>query len=206
MPLRLLPLLLALLCWTCPAQAQDDPPELVQLRPLLGSEGYHGRVKELWARQSQLICGEAANPGMLKELAVNVITPLIFDDAQQLVGGAWIHSLQGVACKALRAYNFLFIVEDIDIRSDLLLPGSTQADIPLQADSLTEAVAVTRKAFADCKSIEPTDTRFLSELPESGGAWVERWTMNACGQSVELNLWFTPEESGKTLFSAQMAK
>ena len=119
-------------------------------------------------------------------------------------GSAW-RELYVVKCKVNVRRTFLLIMSPKDgMKSVELAPGGTIADVTLQRDVLqgaSVAAMIGRGTAAGCKRVRVRDTRVTSGTGLSDTPWTEAWTMDACGNSVDVEIKFTPSPQGGTDWS-----
>lgn len=87
-----------------------------------------------------------------------------------------------------------------------MAPGESIADVPLQVDAIGVSKATAAQAAPnDCKEMRLIDTA-VTEQPSDGPKWKERWTYQACGAVVPVDIDFTPAPDGGTLAKASVAE
>ena len=110
---------------------------------------------------------------------------------------AWVERYE-VACLGTVYRAALMILDDGKIEAMPLLAGATIADPSLQVDAATivTAAALTREA-KECNQATITDTE-LTDKPQAGRPWKERWSVNTCGDVQKVDVVFTPSAQGGT--------
>jgi hypothetical protein len=114
----------------------------------------------------------------------------------------WIERYEVDCGKPLRRAIAMVLTGD-RIEAAAMAPGATLADAQLQIETgrLASQAALAR-APEGCKEAPVIDTA-VTEKPTTGGPpWKERWTTNACGEIVEVELHFMPSPTGGTLVRA----
>lgn len=110
---------------------------------------------------------------------------------------AWVERYE-VACRGTVHRAALMILDDGKVEAMPLLAGSTIADPSLQVDAATivTTAALTREA-KECNQATITDTE-LTDKPQAGRPWKERWSVNTCGDVQKVDVVFTPSAQGGT--------
>lgn len=110
---------------------------------------------------------------------------------------AWVERYE-IACRGTVHRAALMILDDGKIEAMPLLAGSTIADPSLQVDAATivTAAALAREAN-ECDQATITDTE-LTDKPQAGRPWKERWSVNTCGDVQKVDVVFTPSAQGGT--------
>jgi hypothetical protein len=117
---------------------------------------------------------------------------------------AW-RELYVIKCKEDVRRTFLLILSAKDgMQSVELAPGGTIADVTLQRDVLqavSAAAMFNPGTPAGCERVQVRDTRIKSGTGMWNTPWTEAWTMDACGNSVDVEIRFTPSPRGGTDWS-----
>lgn len=110
-----------------------------------------------------------------------------------------------VACTPRTVRSFLLLLEIDQPRVMEMLPGLSNTDPLLQRDALQGAGAFAAAVRPkDCARTIVTDTRVTT--PPARGHWTERWTVDQCGATAEVEMTFTPSDRGGTNWSASLVK
>ena len=80
--------------------------------------------------------------------------------------------------------------------------GESVATPPLQQDVMTTIVMLDSAKAPDCANHKILDTELI-ERSRRPRQYVERWTVDRCGQAVRYRVTFTPNPRGGTDFSVQ---
>ena len=114
---------------------------------------------------------------------------------------AWVERYE-IACHETLRRAALMILDDGKIEAMPLLAGSTIADPTLQVDAakIVTAAALARGAN-ECNQATITDTE-LTEKPQAGQPWKERWSVTTCGDVQKVDVVFTPSAEGGTDIAA----
>jgi hypothetical protein len=137
-----------------------------------------------------------------------VMKPIVFsEDKQNPVNGVWMTRYRIVRCGDEKIYNALFFANttgDMPI-AKAFFPGSTNAGPQLVSDAMRAAVtkALTQKNDRDCKTAYVFDMRVTEpahKVVEAEktftGVWNELWTLDLCGQMIDVPMIFIPDANG----------
>ncbi len=138
---------------------------------------------------------------------------------QGQVRNAWSYRISLEGCETAYHANFVLIEEnDDELNHVTTLPGTTLAWPSLQSDALPKialtALQTVRRENPQCIPAG-RDRIIATRLDEKrirdskmfgvflGGRWIETWTMQICGQKLDLRVAFRADGSGGASFQAQ---
>lgn len=201
-------LALALLVLAGPASAQsaapgkDVPEDVRQLAAFMAEDIYQELVLSQWQRQSMEICGEPAEPGVLRHAGLSVYEGVRFKGGKPL-SGVWADRYRGRACGRERQFNFLFTAQDGKVVIRHMLPGRTECPPRLQIDAMKTALPRLRKRHPQCETFIPVDSEIEHAPKHVNDSWSEIWVFDACGKLAASRVTFTPDGQGGTYFKVE---
>jgi hypothetical protein len=111
----------------------------------------------------------------------------------------WIERYEVDCGKPLRR-ALLMVLSGGNIQSAAMAPGATLADPQLQIEvGPVVTASALQRAPEGCKQAPVIDTAVSKKPTGSGVPWRERWTVDACGTTLELDLDFIPSPVGGTM-------
>jgi len=112
-----------------------------------------------------------------------------------------------VDCEPRTRRNLMLFLEDEKSRSIELLPGETKADPRLQRDAIRLVkIAATPANPPSCEKSWVTDTREIDPYKDGNTPWSERWKLDLCGKSAEVDMLFTPSAGAGTNIATTLVK
>ncbi len=146
-----------------------------------------------------------------------VFSPPQFDNRGTLTGGIWSERVAVTGCPVPHILNVLTVLQPGGAPARIAtLPGDTHADPATQKNALQYAQAIAARASPpNCRQQIFTDTAFdgYTGLPDAsirdgrdGRAWVENWTLFACGTNYTIQMTFTPNAQGFQLTATNPIK
>lgn len=91
------------------------------------------------------------------------------------------------------------ILSKASVPGDSLMPASQQKNVA-NAINIFESFA-----HSDCQSPHITNTIVTKKPASKLESWEENWVIDRCGQSVQYNIYFTPDSKGNIGFSISIA-
>ncbi len=157
------------------------------------------------------------NLGGMTRNQLRIIAPPTFIPGLPIPqGGQWHEQLQIDRCGETALHNILITaVNGGTPIMTVLLPGSSKADGRLQALAAPAAFAIaSARTGGRCTGSARTiiNTRFQRYLGRSGDAapaerlWTEVWTVRLCGETVQVQMDFTPDGKGGVTHRANVAR
>ena len=148
---------------------------------------------------------------------LTVFSPAQFDSRGTLVSGVWSERVNVTGCGAPRQLNVLTLLQPGTAPQRFAtLPGDTHADPETQKNALEYAQAVAIRASPpNCRKQIFTNTKFegFTGLPDptirdgrESRAWVEDWSLFACGSTYVIELTFRPNAQGLQLSATNPIK
>ena len=148
---------------------------------------------------------------------LTVFSPAQFDSRGTLVSGVWSERVNVTGCGAPRQLNVLTLLQPGTAPQRFAtLPGDTHADPETQKNALEYAQAVAIRASPpNCRQQIFTNTKFegFTGLPDltirdgrESRAWVEDWSLFACGSTYVIQLTFRPNAQGLQLSATNPIK
>lgn len=141
--------------------------------------------------------------------SIAVLQPIVFpDNKQHPEKGVWNFRYQLQRCGKSKFYNAMFMASadgETPPTPRAYYPGTTNAGPVLIRDAIQPALmsAVLKSGLKDCKDTDVFDMRVSREahdLARDGknlkGVWEEIWTFRLCGQMVETEITFIPDQTG----------
>ena len=112
-----------------------------------------------------------------------------------------------IDCEPRARRNLMLFLENEKSRSIELLPGETKTDPWLQRDALRLAkIAATPVNPAGCEKSSVADTREIDGYKDAVTPWTERWRLDLCGKTAEVDLLFAPSADAGTSISTTLVK
>lgn len=98
-----------------------------------------------------------------------------------------------------------------NIDTTLPLPGGTLGNVKLQADTLVPVYASASQLVKNCKDLSISNTKVTKQpynlKTQNGsytaGRWEELWTVDACGEKVDVPIEFILDPTGATYVITQ---
>lgn len=141
--------------------------------------------------------------------AVEILNPVsIASDAEVPESGAWKLNYSAIRCGEAKRYNSIFVAAPgRPLRAIAFYPGHSLASATVIRDALTRAYAIAGAATArdNCEDIRVFDMGVLAE-PRGTGNWKEEWIFFACGKKIPVEMTFTSDKRGRTVFNASPGK
>jgi hypothetical protein len=130
-----------------------------------------------------------------------------FDSAGVPIAGLWGESLEASGCGVAR--KKLNVVTAVSgpgsLTTGVLAPGDTEANPLLQKDTSRHVYAAAMtKAPRECKKVFLDDTQHIRKEAATdpriaGPVLVEKWTVIACDQTIDVEVKFIPDATGRTI-------
>ena len=170
------------------------------------------------AREQYKLLPEACAAAVIKPTGqLTVFNPAQFDPRGTLISGVWSERVNVTGCGAPRVLNVLTLLEPGSAPQRFAtLPGDTHADPATQKNALQYAQAVAIRASPpNCRQQIFTNTKFegYTGLPDTTirdgrqtRAWVEAWSLFACGTTYVIHLTFRPNAQGLQLSATNPVK
>lgn len=141
---------------------------------------------------------------------LTVFSPAQFDSHGTLMSGVWSERVTVSGCSIPRVLNVLTLLQVGNAPTRFAtLPGDTHADPATQKNALEYAQAVAIRASPpNCRQQIFTDTKFdgYTGIPDATirdgreqRAWVEDWSLFACGTTYTIQMTFRPNAQGLQL-------
>lgn len=139
---------------------------------------------------------------------VIVLKPVSFAASGFPNAGAWKQELPIRGCGDDLTLNIYYAATpDEKVQTFVGAPGATRADVTLQRDALTYAMAGLRFKAPGCSSYNIKNTKFEGfgypspPVPDPGPdarfrPWWETWTMVGCGRTFDVPIDFHPNSGG----------
>ncbi|MEZ5786337.1 MAG: hypothetical protein R3D62_07655 [Xanthobacteraceae bacterium] len=178
-------------------------PDYIKARPDRLAEAYGQAVVDLAfsdtltkvraAKIKALMQVRGAQCPAAPRFVLNDVDPFQLDPADV----SWIERFT-VACDRPMQRTLLMVKKGEGVTAVPMAPGTTLADPLLQVDAgkLTRQTALARAK--NCARAIVIDTASAAKPKRSGAPWTERWTVNACGRLMEMDVAFTPSSNGGT--------
>jgi len=120
--------------------------------------------------------------------------------------GVWRERVESTACDETVTENMVHTFTADGERTFLLVRGTTETDLETQFALINDArdAAAADDNAAGCDIIRFTDTSVANRYND--GRWRERWVADACGEEVDLDIVFTPNEGGAATYTISAAR
>jgi len=126
-----------------------------------------------------------------------------------LASGLIKESVVVTGCGKQKVENILTLSDKGQLKSVVGLPGTSKADPVLARDSMQYAFMGIARKVGQCRDIHVVDTQYdeyegppnpkAKSQTEGGRAWRETWTMNACGNLLDTDIHYIPDETGTAI-------
>ncbi|MGE4291672.1 MAG: hypothetical protein AB7E32_05615 [Desulfovibrio sp.] len=184
------------------APDKDVPENVRQLAAFMADDLYQELVLSQWQRQSMELCGEPAEPGVLRHAGLSIYEDVRFRGGKPF-SGVWADRYRGQACGRERQFNFLFNTQDGKVMIRHMLPGRTEAPPRLQIDAMKTALPKLRERHPQCETFIPVDSEIEHAPKHVNDPWSEIWVFDACGKLAASRVTFTPDGQGGTYFQVE---
>jgi hypothetical protein len=134
------------------------------------------------------------------------VTPIVMNEGNIApTSGMWRERLQSTACDESAVENMVHTFTTEGQRTFLLVRGRTEADLDTQLTLINDArdAAAAADPASGCEIIRFTDTAVANRYND--GRWRERWTADACGEDVDLDVMFEPQEGEPASYEIEIA-
>jgi len=154
-------------------------------------------------------CNDGEAQPTKQPLGVPALGPLQFDPNGALTSGGIKESFVVSGCGKFRVENIVTLAVKGEVKSVPVIPGNTMADPILARDSMPYIQMSIAPKIGQCRDVRVIDTNFdafeggpnpRAKFQSNGGrAWRERWTVNACGNEINTDIHFVPDETGTAI-------
>lgn len=186
------------------AQELSEQKQLAELANISASEAVFSKVKGIFAHDEKKISSCTTMGTPILEGITAFENPLFVSGAVNQA--EWQVRYRVPVCGKQRLRTALFNMKNGNELSIVsLLPGSTQANMSLQADVRNSFFMAASSLAPHCQTPQIIQTQ-LTQAPEStSSSWQEIWTGNFCGTKVAQTIDFYPNEEG-TAFTMTLVK
>ena len=134
------------------------------------------------------------------------VTPIVMPEGAVVpTEGMWQERLSGSACEEPFVENLVHTFTENGQRTFLLARGRTEATLETQLTLIndTRDVAAGHDNARGCDIIRFTDSMVANRYGAT--RWMERWTADACGGTIRLEVLFDADDSGRQTYTIRMA-
>ena len=197
------------------APAADAVPGYIQADPAVISKAYGqpltARIfsSEFTAvRFDKLAQKLSGMPGLDCPAHPSMILSDVLPSTTGGAGTAWVERYTVACNRTVRRSLFLSLEDGKPLFVVPLMPGDTLAGPQLQYDTLQFVnMAAQPGGGKGCNYVFVADTAVVAPPTSAGTPWFERWTVMACGNSVSMDVSYTPTPAdGGTDISVHAAK
>jgi hypothetical protein len=127
------------------------------------------------------------------------VRPVTLNKEGKIEDGSWKTILDGTACGLKKKYNVYVEFKKSEVTFTYMLPGSSNADLELQQDTLASLPKVL--PVHDGCLIEVLDTKLVGAAGKRGAdgieeRWRESWEVRTCKRTFTVPITFVPNASG----------
>jgi hypothetical protein len=199
----------ALLSWPLPARAEQpqlSPEAAKQFADFRNSKGYVDALVGAVMEEDQRLWPNCDKRKPISRTLIEIIKPPQFGkDGKQPTAGFWGERVELDRCGARAVQTVYFEVNDkINVAAGL--PGRTLANLFLQVDAGKAVIVADLAKEKTCTAREIVDSAVVTPPAAPGRAWVERWTVAACGTLRPHDVTFTPKPDGDISFAVTAPK
>lgn len=144
-----------------------------------------------------------------KPMFFPMLGPLSVDARGNLASGLLKESVLVTGCGKQKVENILTLSDKGQLKSVAGLPGTSHADPVLARDSMQYAFMGIARKVGQCRDIHVIDTQYdefegppnptAKSQTNGGRPWRETWTMNACGNLLDTDIHYIPDETGTAI-------
>ena len=187
----------AVLLAACVANAQNQ----TAFSQFIQSPSTKQAVSEIMLNQASHMPNWCGSMKFVPQDIIVVSQPL-FDELGIIQRGVWKDIWTSQGCASDRTFNVLTIVQNGNVNRVPLLPGSSHADLQLQRDAMSYAIAATGTHGSQCSNSTVIDTIYVGPenaalpAPNANQAWREDWSVTGCGTTSIVAVHFAPDAVG----------
>ncbi len=197
-----------------PAALADTPAATAQPNPaqkFLNDPAHQQLVAQtaVDAFKKMQNCNDGKAQPTKQPLGVPALGPLQFDANGALTSGGIKESFLVSGCGKFRVENIVTLAVKGEVKSVPVIPGNTMADPILARDSMPYIQMSIAPKIGQCHDVRVIDTNFdafeggpnprAKFQGNNGRAWRETWTVNACGNEINTDIHFVPDETGTAI-------
>lgn len=192
---------LSFFCLSCSsAPAAEAVPGYIQADPAVISKAYGepltARIfsSEFTAVRFERLAQKLSGmPGLDCPAHPSMILSDVLPSSTGGAGTSWVERYTVACNRTVRRSLFLSIEDGKPLFVVPLMPGDTLAGPQLQFDTLQfVSMAAQPGGGKDCNYVFVSDTTVVTPPEPAGMPWSERWTVMACGKSIDMDVGYVP--------------
>jgi hypothetical protein len=189
------------------ASADELPPETAKaFAEFRNSKAYVDALLAAVMDQDSRLWPECDKRSPISRTLIEIIRPPKFTkERAEPIEGFWGERVELDRCGTRGVQTVYFEAkEKIDVAPGL--PGRTLANLYLQVDTGKAVIQADLAREKTCRAREIIDSKVITPPAETGGRWVERWTVIACGVKRDHDVTFTPRGEDDITFAVSPPK